>query len=522
MTETRNPGDDPPGFAEPFLLRTLGGAGLDVEYVRGEGNTLYRRTEDGGESPVLDFAGGYGSTMLGHSNPEIVAYAVELLQGGTPIHAQFSRHPYANAVAAELNRIIQRERGDDEEYYAIFANSGAEAVEAAMKHAELDRVVRLSALTDEIDAHIDEVSVRVAAGTATVPAEVADSIEDLIADVRHRNAERIARGPLFLTPEGAFHGKLAGSVQLTHNEVYRVPFRGLAAQARFVPKDRPGALRKIVEEERAVLLDLVVEGGQVQVAERGYPLFAAFVLEPIQGEGGIYELTPEFVREIQEVCQQTGIPVVVDEIQCGMGRTGKFLAGTHLGLKGDYYTLAKSLGGGIAKAAVMLVRKALYHGQQFELSHSSTFAKDSFSTEISLKVLELMEADGGAVYRRAAERGERMTAMLRSVLADFPETVREVRGRGLILGLEFQDQSAAEAEPLRQAGLSGIFGYLLSGYLLKEHAIRTFPTASAVYTLRFEPSVYVTNEEIDRLEAGLRDVCAIIRDTDGGRLIPAA
>lgn len=202
-----------------------------------------------------------------------------------------------------------------------------------------------------------------------------------------------------------------------------------------------------------------------------------------------------------------------------MGRTGSFLAATRLGLKGDYYTLAKSLGGGIAKSAVLLVRKPLYHGQ-FELAHSSTFAKDAFSCLIGLKVLEIMEADDGAVYRRAAERGERLLGMLRSVRADFPETVRDVRGRGLMLGLEFRDQSDATADPLRQVARSGFFGYFVAGHILREHRVRVFPTSSAVNTLRFEPSVYVTDEEIDRLEAALRDVCAIIRDTDGARLAP--
>ncbi|WP_333758173.1 aspartate aminotransferase family protein [Streptomyces sp. ISBFB 2968] len=507
------------GFAEPFLLEVLASGGLDAAYVRAEGNTLYRRGEDGEEIAVLDFVGGYGSLMLGHNNPEINDRARELLDRQTPVHAQFSRHPYADELAAELNRIVQRERGDDESYYAIFANSGAEAVEAAMKHAELDRGLRLSARTEEIDAHLEEVRALVADGTATVPPRVAGSADELIADVRRRNEEQLARGPLFLTPEGAFHGKLAGSVQLTHNPGYRLPFKSLAAQARFVPRDQPGALRKIVDEERPHLLDLVVEGGRVQVVERDHPLFTAFVLEPVQGEGGIHELSAEFVAEVQEVCAEARIPVVVDEIQSGMGRTGSFLAATRLGLKGDYYTLAKSLGGGIAKSAVLLVRKPLYHGQ-FELAHSSTFAKDAFSCLIGLKVLEIMEADGGAVYRRAAERGERLLGMLRSVRADFPETVRDVRGRGLMLGLEFRDQSDATADPLRQVARSGFFGYFVAGHILREHRVRVFPTSSAVNTLRFEPSVYVTDEEIDRLEAALRDVCAIIRDTDGARLAP--
>ncbi|WP_181796680.1 aminotransferase class III-fold pyridoxal phosphate-dependent enzyme, partial [Streptomyces sp. WELS2] len=134
-----------PELAEPYLREVLDTAGLAVEYVRARGNTLYQRTGDG-EVPVADFAGGYGSVLLGHNHPAIVARAVELLEDGTPVHAQFSRHPYANRLAAELNRVIHRELGTDEPYYAVFANSGAEAVEAAIKHAELDRGMRVAEL----------------------------------------------------------------------------------------------------------------------------------------------------------------------------------------------------------------------------------------------------------------------------------------------------------------------------------------------------------------------------------------
>ena len=299
------------------------------------------------------------------------------------------------------------------------------------------------------------------------------------------NQELISNPPLFLAPVGSFHGKLAGSVQLTYNPIYRVVFAALAAQARFVPTDVPGALDEIVRAERRSLHDLVVDGDQVRVVERPFPVFCAFVLEPILGEGGIHELPLEFAREIQRVATELDVPVVIDEIQTGMGRTGAFLASTHLGLQGDYYTMAKSLGGGIAKAAVMLVRQSRYQ-RDFEMMHSSTFAKDSFSCQIARKVLDILEADDGAFYRLAAQRGDDLLAELRTVQQEFPEVIKDVRGRGLIVGLELHDQSGSPSVALREIHSSGFFGYYISGYLLREHAIRTFPTSSAVYTLRFE------------------------------------
>lgn len=143
-----------PQLAEPYLLGWLASLGLDVDYVRAEGNTLYYLGASGEEIPVLDFAGGYGSLILGHNHPRITAYAQQLLASQTPVHAQFSRHPYANDVALALNRILQRELGTEENYSAIFANTGAEAVEAAVKHAELDRGLRLAELRTRLEENL--------------------------------------------------------------------------------------------------------------------------------------------------------------------------------------------------------------------------------------------------------------------------------------------------------------------------------------------------------------------------------
>ncbi|MBV2155283.1 aspartate aminotransferase family protein [Kitasatospora sp. SUK 42] len=514
-----------PELAEPYLREWLSTVGLDVEYVRAEGNTLYF-LDDGREVPVLDYAGGYGSLIFGHNNPEIVAHAKALLDGGSPVHAQFSRHPYANQVATALNRIIHRELGTDEPYSVIFGNSGAEANEAAIKHAELDRVLRIQQLGEELAAHVEQVRAAVADGTARVSGRALaaagaeageDPLEALLAGVARHNAERLARPPLFLALEGSFHGKLVGSVQLTHNAGYRAPFGALAAQARFVPIGRPEELKRIIEEERAELLDLVVTDGAVEVVPRAFPVFCAFLLEPIQGEGGINVITAEFGQAIQQACAEIDLPIVIDEIQSGMGRTGAFLASSLIGLRGDYYTLAKSLGGGIAKTSVMLVRRSRYR-REFELVHSSTFAKDHFSCHIALKVLEMLEADDGRAYRTAGELGEKLTAMLEAVRADFPDVVKEIRGKGLMLGLEFHDQSEGSDEGIRETARAGFLGYAVAGYLLREHRVRTFPTASAANTLRFEPSTLISDAEICQLGSALRGVCSVLRLQDGKRL----
>lgn len=516
------------GLAEPHLAEVLAAVGLDVEYVRAEGNTLHRLDEEGREIPVLDFVGGFGSLILGHNHPEIVARAQELLSAQLPIHAQFSRAPHANRLAAALNTVLRRELGDDEQYFAIFANSGAEAVEAAVKHAELDRSLKVAALGQEIDEHLAYARSQVREGLA-VPADTAHArfgtgasgdpardVEELIAHVGRFNALRLSEAPLFLAPEGAFHGKLVGSVQLTHNEGFRVPFKALAAQARFLPLDQPDAIRKTIDAERRVLLDLAVADGRITVVEREYPVFCAFVLEPIQGEGGINVLSREFAEAVREACDAIDCPVIVDEIQSGMGRSGAFLASSLIGLRGDYYTLAKSLGGGVAKTSVALIRASRYR-KEFELVHSSTFAKDAFSSQIALRTLELLEADGGRLYRTVAERGQALRTRIDAVRADFPDVLKEVRGAGLMLGVEFQDRSDSATGNIQDLARSGFLGYAVAGYLLRAHSVRLFPTGSAVNTLRLEPSVQLTDEEIAQLETGLRDVCSVLRDGDEAR-----
>ncbi|MFI5940808.1 aspartate aminotransferase family protein [Streptomyces uncialis] len=515
-------------LADPMMLQWLGSLGFGVEYVRGGGNTLHFLDGAGEEIPVIDFAGGYGSLILGHNHPDIVRAARDFLDSGSPVLAQGSLQPAASEVAKTLSAIAQREFGASEPYFSVFSNSGAESIEVALKHAEFDRVLALRAVTEEIARHLDEARTAVRDGLAEVTAPAFDALgvvaqdraagaagfERLAAAVRAENARRTARPPLFLALKGSFHGKLVGSVQLTYNAAYREPFAALAPPARFIDVDRPEALRELFERERGTVLDIVVDGGGIAVVERSFPVFGAFFCEVIQGEGGIREMTPEAAREIERACSAAGCPVVVDEIQSGMGRTGAFFASSRIGLRADYYTLAKSLGGGIAKTAVTLVRGRRYR-PEFELVHTSTFAKDTFSSTIALRVLELLEADEGRAYRLAREWGERLTAMFTALREEFPGVVKDVRGAGLMLGLEFHDQSGAQAPQIRAAARAGVFGYAVSGYLLTAHRIRTFPTASAVHTLRFEPSVLLTEAEVSRLGEALRTLCQILRDQDG-------
>ncbi|KAA5834954.1 aminotransferase class III-fold pyridoxal phosphate-dependent enzyme [Saccharopolyspora hirsuta] len=504
-------------LVDGVLHRATAEVGLDVEYVRARGNTVFARGRDGTGVPVADFLGGYGALLLGHNHPDLVAHLANLLAQETPVLVQLSSQPAADEVVRTLNRVLHREFDVDEPYFGVFANSGAEGIEVALKHAEFDRGQRVDAMRAEIDENIGAALSAGLAG-ATVDGSVlglpvGSAVDEVVEEIRVRNAAAFATGPRLIALSGGFHGKLVGSGQLTHNHDYRSPFASLAAQATFAPANEPEALRAVFEDARVTAYDLRITETRAEVVRRDAPVFCALLVEPVQGEGGIVPLTAEFAKQVQELGAEFGCPVVVDEIQSGTGRTGTFFASAQLGLLGDYYVLSKSIGGGLAKLSVTLVRAARYR-PEFEMVHSSTFAKDGLSTSVAAAVLELLEAGDGALYRVAAERGRRLSAALHEVRAEYPEIITDVRGLGLLQGVEFGDLSTSGSTLAAQLQAQGQFGFLASGFLLHEHRIRLFPTGSAPNTLRLEPSVQVTDEEIDRLATGLRALCALLRAGD--------
>lgn len=520
-------------FVQPEMGRLFAALGLDVTYVRAEGNTLHYRDEQGADVPVLDLMGGYGSLILGHNHPEIVAHARALLDENRPVHAQFSLRGEAGRLGAALSEAVRRETSVKEPYVTTFGNSGAEAVEAAVKHAELVRVRKATALADEITAHTETTREAVRRGEAHVDVDAfhlpavraqtprTDDIDGLLAAVEAHNSAALTTRPLFLALERSFHGKLVGSVQLTYNTGFRAPFQNLGTRVRFVPMDRPELLDRIADDERVVLLDTQTVEGRVRIVERDFPVITAFMVEPVQGEGGIHALTTEQGRAIRLFCNKAGTALIIDEVQSGTGRCGAFLASSLIGLRGDYYTLSKSLGGGLAKISAMLVRRSLYQGE-FDLIHSSTFAMDDFSSSIAHKVVEMLEADDGQVYRQVTERGARLRGMLEELRAAYPDIIEDVRGKGLFLGVQLRDQAGARSMVLRGSAYTGSLGYLLSGYLLRQEGIRIAPTGSAGNVLRLQPSAFLTDEEIERLRGALDRLCRILRYEDTLHLVHPA
>jgi acetylornithine/succinyldiaminopimelate/putrescine aminotransferase/predicted amino acid dehydrogenase len=421
--------DDFYQLIKPQLCQLLDLLRIGVVFERAQGDYLYHR-RDGEEIGVLDLVGGYGSLLLGHHHPELVAEAQRLLTTGRPVHSQGSRHALAGRLARELSR---RAGGD---YRVVFANSGAEAVEAAMKHAMLET------------------------GSRT-----------------------------FIALEKGFHGKTLGAVQLTANQDYREPF------------EIPGLTVHRVRANDIAHLE--------QTFARVDHL-AGFVFEPIQGEGGVQPIDAAFAQRAAALCAARNAPLIADEIQTGMGRTGRFLACEALGVSPDYVTLSKALGGGLAKISATLIRRER-HIDKFDVLHTSTYAEDDYSSAIALKALELVDDTALAECRRKAGR---LMRGLRQLMAAYPDVIVDVRGRGLMIGVEFRRMLDNPSFMLRLLTNQDDLVFVTVGYLFNVHHIRVAPTLSDPQTIRLEPSLLVADDEIDRSLAAFEDVCGKLRTRD--------
>jgi acetylornithine/succinyldiaminopimelate/putrescine aminotransferase/predicted amino acid dehydrogenase len=310
--------------------------------------------------------------------------------------------------------------------------------------------------------------------------------ETIEAAIKHVHLER--RRPIFWAIKGGFHGKTLGSIQFTWS--YRQPYETMGPQVRFLDPLDPADLDAAALEADDV---------------------AAVFLEPIAGEGGIKPLPAEFAARLRDVCSRHDIPIVADEIQTGMGRTGTFLASEALGIEPDYICLGKSLGGGLAKIGALLVARRRFV-PEFSLHHTSTFAEDDFSCGIALKALELIESDD--VLGRCADRGQFLIDALDDVRARYPHVIEDIRGRGMMVGIQLRDQSDANSHLLRMLSQQGHLGYTAAGYMLNVHDIRLAPTLTQPFTLRLEPSAYVSQGELQRTADAVETLCQAVASRD--------
>ena len=479
MAETNSPRRslpvvDPLAYGEcirPDFVGALRAAKLDVEFTWARGDRM-RGSYQGQPIEVIDMLGGFGSTLFGHNHPELVSVAKQVLDAARTMHAQISNRTAAGELAKTLSNRVSAVTGD--RYVAILGSTGGEIIDAAMKHALFEWSAR-----------------QTYARCARTPNAGTLQVEGLGLDTP----------PCFLAIEGGYHGKTLGADSLTWQTVgvERPALRG-PARVHWIHRNDIADFERILE---LTTTNLTRDDGN----DLRWSAVAGIFVEPIQGEGGIRPLDATFMRAIRARADELGFPLIIDEIQTGLGRCGAFLVSSLADVRGDYYTFGKALGGGIAKISALLIKRDRYQ-QDFGFAHTSTFAEDDLSAFVGLEALRLLEED--SISERCAIAGKYLLDSLAEMKAAFPNVLADVRGAGLLVGVEFRDQRDSTSGVLRALCEQQQFGYVIAGHMLHCEGVRVGCTLSAPLTLRLEPSAYISNADLDKTIRALRHICQSI------------
>ncbi|HBW38634.1 MAG TPA: putrescine aminotransferase [Desulfosporosinus sp.] len=281
----------------------------------------------------------------------------------------------------------------------------------------------------------------------------------------------------FISTTRAFHGKSLGSLSATAKGVFRKPFLPMIPGFRHVPFGDIEMMRKTMECCALVGEDV-----------------AAVILEPIQGEGGVI-LPPEgYLKQVRELCDQFGALLIFDEVQTGMGRTGKMFCCEHYDVVPDILCLAKAFGGGIMPAGAVVateeVFKTLFPNP---FMHTTTFGGNPLACAAAIAAFNVLIEEN--LPARSAELGDYILGKLRNAAAEFPELVMEIRGKGLLIGIEFQSDE---------------IGYEVSKAMF-DSGVLVAGTLINAKTIRIEPPLTITYKEADRVIVAFKNALVQVR-----------
>lgn len=259
----------------------------------------------------------------------------------------------------------------------------------------------------------------------------------------------------------AFHGRTYGSLSATYNKKYREGFDPLVPGFSHVAYNNIEALDKAVNEETA-----------------------AVILEMVQGEGGVYPATIEYVQAARRICDERGALLIVDEIQTGFGRTGKFFAIEHFGITPDLLCCAKSLAGGVPMGALLIGKnvKNLVPG-----IHGSTFGGNPLSCAAANAALDVIKEE--ELPRQSEEKGKYLMEKLKAIQSP---NIREIRGLGLMVGIEMKQKVAPYIKALQEANIIAL--------------------NAGMTVIRLLPPLVITYEQLDHLVDALTEVLAMTMD----------
>jgi acetylornithine/N-succinyldiaminopimelate aminotransferase len=329
----------------------------DVRPVRGEGCHLIGER---GER-YLDFAAGIAVNALGHGHPHLVKAIAE--QAATLMHvSNLYGSPQGEALA---KRIVDNSFADT----VFFTNSGAEAVECAIKTARRYHYVNGN-------------------------------------PQRHK----------LITFKNAFHGRTLGAISATDQPKMRDGFEPLLPGFDYVKFNDLDAALALIDDETA-----------------------GFLVETVQGEGGLQAGTQEFIKGLRKACDDHGLLLVLDEVQCGYGRTGKFFAYEHYGVTPDVMAVAKGIGAGFPLGACLATEEAA-KGMVFG-THGSTYGGNPLAMAAGNAVLDVMLEPG--FFEGVAAKGDRLRGALEQLIPNHDHVFEEVRGLGLMLGIKLKPEADA-------------------------------------------------------------------------------
>lgn len=516
-------------YSNPLVSDLLWSLGIRKCFTRANGHTIEFKDASDRPGSLLDFAAGYGTLLWGHNHPEIRKTIQEFLDSDHPIHTQFSVRYYSTLLAKKLCQIAQKYT--NQEYICRFSNSGAETVDLALKHCEFRRVLKMQKLLEnnentllQLERDYDLLEIKIPA-SLFAGTELREQIFDeyltpqqLRGFVSRLNAKALQARPMIFCLKKGFHGKTIAASQATHAELYRRAFMYFGMFVFFLDPENILEMEMIMDDCKETFYKIERSSNEVTLVEERFPLVTGVLVEPIQGEGGIKVLSDHCLHDLRMICDAHEIPLIFDEIQCGMGRTGKFFASEHSGVNADIYLIAKALGGGYAKIGAALIRKDQYQ-DPFGIIHTSTFGEDEFSSAIGCKVLDMLERDNGAAYQKATALGNRIMEGLHEISKKYPGVIKEIRGIGLMIGMEFNSLKNSDSTALRNLDQWKISGYTFFSFLQENFNIRALPTASAPNTVRLEPGICLEESEIKQLLFALEKLTASIYHADGLQLV---
>ncbi len=285
----------------------------------------------------------------------------------------------------------------------------------------------------------------------------------------------------------AFHGLTYGSLSLNGDQIFRGGFGPLLPACTEVPfNDLPALERTLAARQ-----------------------IAAFIVEPIQGKG-VHIPADDYLRGAVELCRKYGTLLVADEIQTGMGRTGRFLACEHWGIEPDIVLLAKSLSGGHVPVGALLTRKwifdKVFDRMDRAVVHGSTFAKNDLAMAAGLASLDVMESE--RLTQNAERLGARLLAAFERMVGRH-ELVKDARGKGLMIGIEFGAPHSLKLKAswnLLETANSGLFCQMIVIPLLKDHRILTQVAGHGNHTIKLLPPLIITDDDCDWIEQSFEAV----------------